>query len=316
MVCEGKIKKPLFFTLLVFISSHALAQKLYKYQDEQGTWHFTDKPPQTGAKVDVRQLKVAPKQLIWLTPEGEEQHPKYTVRNDYAGPVEIEIDLSDANNVKTTPLLPSRFIVSPGVSDFLLEMGAVKESEPWSFTLKYRYVIGPPLNRYSSDVIYYPPFETDASFQITQAFNGSFSHQDDQNQYAVDIAMPEGTPVHAARAGTVMEVEDDYFESGTHKSYIDKANSIRILHDDGSMAVYAHMELEKAQVQPGEAVAVGQLLGYSGNTGYSSGPHLHFTVQYNQGMKLVSVPFTFMTALGQAEEPTAGAWLTGLTPAP
>ncbi|MGZ8097407.1 MAG: M23 family metallopeptidase, partial [Methylosarcina sp.] len=87
-----------------------------------------------------------------------------------------------------------------------------------------------------------------------------------------------------------------------------------ILHDDGSMAVYAHMELEKAQVQPGEAVAVGQLLGYSGNTGYSTGPHLHFAVQYNQGMKLISVPFTFRTPLGQAEEPTAGAWLTGLTP--
>lgn len=308
------MKKTPIWVLLILMSGHAPAQKLYKYQDKQGTWHFTDKPPEAGEKAAVRQLKVAPRQRVWLNREGEEQHPKYTLRNDYAGPVEVEVDLSKANNARSTPALPNRFVVPPGLSDPLLEMGALNESESWSFTLSYRYVIGQPLAHYRSNETYYPPFETGASFQITQAFGGAFSHQDDQNKYAVDIAMPEGTPVHAARAGLVMEVEDDYFEGGAHQSYRNKANSIRILHDDGSMAVYAHMELEKAQVQPGDAVAAGQLIGYSGNTGYSTGPHLHFAVQYNQGMKLVSAPFTFRTPLGQAEEPAAGAWLTGLTP--
>lgn len=126
--------------------------------------------------------------------------------------------------------------------------------------------------------------------------------------------MPKGTPVHAARAGIVMDVENDFFKGGVNRAYSSQANSIRILHADGSMAVYAHLELEKAQVHPGLQVVAGQLIGYSGNTGFSSGPHLHFAVQYNQGMKLVSAPFSFRTPLGQAQEPVAGAWLKGLTP--
>lgn len=306
--------------LLSLCSLNADAKKLYKYQDEQGAWHFTDKPTaseqkQTELKVEVRQLKVAPKQLVWLLQSGEERHPKYYIRNDYAGPVEVEIDFTEQDNIRATPDLPRLFVIKPGKSDTLFEINPVNELESWKLALKYRYIIGSPLAHYSSTASYLPPIAPDASFQISQAFGGSFSHTDEQNKYAVDIVMPVGTPVHAARSGVVLEAEDDFYKGGTNKAYSSEANNIRILHDDGSMAIYAHLELEKAQVYPGLAVTAGQLIGYSGNTGFSSGPHLHFAVQINRGMKLVSVPFAFVNQQGQAVEPIVNAWLKGVAPA-
>jgi murein DD-endopeptidase MepM/ murein hydrolase activator NlpD len=308
------------FMLFLLCSFNAAAQKLYKFQDEQGKWHFTDKPTaaeqkETKLKLEVRQLKVTPKQLVWLLQSGEEHHPKYYIRNDYAGPVEVEIDFTEQNNVRATPDLPRLFVIQPGESDTLFEINPTNEHESWQLALKYRYIIGSPLGHYSATINYLPPIALDTSFQISQAFGGSFSHTDEQNKYAVDIAMPIGTPVHAARSGIVLEAEDDFYKGGINKAYSSEANNIRILHDDGSMAIYAHLELEKAQVYPGLAVTAGQLIGYSGNTGFSSGPHLHFAVQVNQGMKLVSVPFAFINRQGLAEEPAVNTWLKGVAPA-
>jgi murein DD-endopeptidase MepM/ murein hydrolase activator NlpD len=308
----------LIFILLSLCSLNADAKKLYKYQDEQGVWHFTDKPTateqQTELKLEVRQLKVAPKQLVWLLQSGEERHPKYFIRNDYAGPVEVEIGFTEQDNIRATPDLPRLFVIEPGKSDTLFEINPVNELEAWKLGLRYRYMIGRPLAHYSSTTNYLPPIAPNTSFQISQAFSGSFSHTDEQNKYAVDIVMPIGTPVHAARSGIVLEAEDDFFKGGTNKAYASEANNIRILHDDGSMAIYAHLELEKAQVYPGLAVTAGQLIGYSGNTGFSSGPHLHFAVQINRDMRLASVPFTFINQQGLAEEPVVNTWLKGVAP--
>ncbi|HEY8218875.1 MAG TPA: M23 family metallopeptidase [Methylobacter sp.] len=307
------------FILLLLHSLNAVGQKLYKFQDKQGIWHYTDKPSasiqsQSDLKVEVRQMKVAPKQLVRLLQSGEERHPQYYIRNDYAGPVEVEVEFSERDNVQATPDLPGRFVIPPGKSDTLFKIGGINELESWRLALKYRYIIGKPLANYSSTTRYLPPIAPNASFQISQAFGGSFSHTDEQNKYAVDIVMPVGTPVYAARSGIVLEAEDDFYKGGTNKAYSSEANNIRVLHDDGSMAIYAHLELEKAQVYPGLAVMAGQLIGYSGNTGFTSGPHLHFAVQINKGMELVSVPFTFINQAGQTEEPTVNTWLKGVAP--
>ncbi|HEY8097492.1 MAG TPA: DUF4124 domain-containing protein, partial [Methylobacter sp.] len=133
----------LIFILLSLYSLNAAAQKLYKHQDEHGTWHFTDKPTatekkQTELKVEVRQLKVAPKQLVWLLQSGDERHPKYYIRNDYAGPVEVEIDFTEQDNIRATPDLPRLFVIKPGKSDTLFEINPINEFEAWKLALKYR----------------------------------------------------------------------------------------------------------------------------------------------------------------------------------
>jgi murein DD-endopeptidase MepM/ murein hydrolase activator NlpD len=98
--------------------------------------------------------------------------------------------------------------------------------------------------------------------------------------------------VLAARAGTVVFLESRYFESGLDRAkYLSRSNQVRILHDDGSMASYAHLFPDSIDLEPGQRVEQGQRLGLSGNTGYSSGPHLHFVVLVHRDMEMVSVPF-------------------------
>lgn len=303
------MKLLIFIICVGFFSAPAQAKKLYKYKDDQGLWHYSDTPPQTDLPIEVRQLKAATKQYIWLEKRGSKQSPKYYIINNHKAPVEIEFGLGDVNNAVSRPALPKRFIIPSGQSETLFRITAINQYKSWSYSLKYRYVLGSSLARHDTNAIYLPPFEKNNSIRISQAFSGQFSHIDKQNKYAVDLVMPINTPVHAARAGIVIEVNNDFFQGGIKQDYKSRANSIRILHDDGSMAVYAHLALETAQVYSGLKVYAGQLIGYSGNTGFSSGPHLHFAVQLNKGMELVSVPFKFTASDGSVKIPVAGTYL-------
>ncbi len=306
------MSKKLLLLSLSLVSTTGIAKKLYKYQDEQQVWHFSDQPPASQHEVEVRQLKPAAKNPVSLERAGDKNSPDFYIFNQYPGPVEVKIDWANHDNVISTPPLPQRFTVEPGKSATLFNVSSTNHTQSSRFTLQYQYVPGRPLVDYVNPTLYFPPIAAGTRFQITQGFNGEFSHNDAQNRYAVDIMMPIDTPVYAARGGVVLDVENDYYTGGANQAYASKANSIRILHDDGSMAVYAHLALEKAQVQPGLQVAAGQLIAYSGNTGYTSGPHLHFAIQINKGMELVSVPFQFVAAENQALEPTPDIWLTGL----
>ncbi|MEE9355961.1 MAG: M23 family metallopeptidase [Methylococcaceae bacterium] len=300
------------------MASSSQAKKLYKFKDSNGTWHFTDKAPhtvKTTQDIKVTQLVVEEKQRVWLKKNLSTSDTEYFVQNDYYGPIEIEIELAKNFNTATVPSLPKRFVVGSRQTKRVFGVKPINIDQRWSYQASYRYILGDPIPGYFSNYQYLPPLEQNDQYPVTQAFDGQFSHFDDQNRFAVDIAMPIGTPVYAARSGIVMEVKNDYFNVGTDNiSQKTNANSIRILHTDGSMAIYAHLQLEKAQVYPGMKVAAGKLIAYSGNTGFSTGPHLHFAIQHNQGFKLVSTPFKFVDEEGESFEPVAGMWLRGLKP--
>jgi murein DD-endopeptidase MepM/ murein hydrolase activator NlpD len=126
-------------------------------------------------------------------------------------------------------------------------------------------------------------------FRISQGAGGDFSHNSPKGRFAVDVAMPVGTPIVAARAGTVLEVRN-----GQGGRLPDPAgNFVRILHDDGTHSAYLHLKRGSVKVKAGQQVKVGALLGESGNTGRSTGPHLHFVVQKSYGDSMVSIPFRF-----------------------
>ena len=110
----------------------------------------------------------------------------------------------------------------------------------------------------------------------------------------MNIAMPEGTPIIAARSGVVVKTENQQAGRGGDAS----GNFVRIRHYDGNEGVYLHLKQGSGSVRAGQSVAVGSALALSGNTGNSSGPHLHFVVQRATEAGLVSIPYEFNQPVG------------------
>jgi len=98
------------------------------------------------------------------------------------------------------------------------------------------------------------------------------------NHKGTDFAVPRGTPVHAAAAGTVIRAVDGCVEGATScgGSF---GNHVIILHADGRSTLYGHMTQGTVRVHLNDTVECGQELGMSGNTGHSTGPHVHFEVR-------------------------------------
>src|SRR5262245_48643353 len=129
------------------------------------------------------------------------------------------------------------------------------------------------------------PFDDTTERLVVQGNSASFSHHDEQS-FAWDFEMPEGTPVLAAGDGIVVEAVDGYSDGGPDISFIDRANGIVIDHGGGRFSIYSHLQRSGVLVRVGQQVARGQLIGRSGNTGFTSGPHLHFAVVDHRGRSL------------------------------
>lgn len=218
---------------------------------------------------------------------------RYTVSNRVAGPIEVACGLSDASNIVSDPPLPLRLTLAAHAERTVTRLRSLDPARPARAEVRCKAVLGDPAATPADNVHYRLPFYAGTAWTLQQGFNGPFSHQTDQSRYALDFGVPIGTPVLAARGGTVMEVEEEFRGHGLDlERYGDRANYVRILQDDGSMAVYAHLAPESVIVVPGDRVRAGDFLGKSGDTGYTTGPHLHFVVQRNAGMRLLSIPFS------------------------
>ena len=289
-----------------------LPANIYKYQDENGIWHFTDRAPDQDIAFETVYMEREPEPRVRMRQEGPKQNPVYLVFNDFWGPVEIELKLLDDVNVLSEPPLPARFVVPAQTEQTLVGIGALDPQQGFRYRLSMASVPGPPIARPVSDLVMQAPFPASESFPVSQGFQGERTHESPDSEYAIDIAMPVGTPILAARDGIVMDVEEDFNRGGDDRDkFGHKANHVRILHDDGTMALYAHLDLASVNVRPGARVRTGQQIARSGNTGFSTGPHLHFAVQQNTGMQLISLPFRFRTATGGDAEPREAQLLPG-----
>lgn len=207
------------------------------------------------------------------------------VDNRLAGPVEVLLSAPKGRRAPAAiPALPARAVLPPYDRRVVTRLQDL-HAPP----LELRMVPGSP-NAKPRDVEYGYPLDT-RELRITQGWGGHHSHRDAENRHAVDFAIDEGTPVLAARAGTVMDIESGFSSTGRNAADAGHANYVRIVHDDGTMALYAHLKTDGVRVGIGQRVRRGDAIGLSGNTGFSAGPHLHFVVQVNRGMTLESIPF-------------------------
>jgi murein DD-endopeptidase MepM/ murein hydrolase activator NlpD len=300
--------------LIGLLAQNAHAGDMYKWQDKDGVWHFSSTPPERDEKFDTVALPVEPRPLVTMRKLGTEREPEYLFINNIWGPVELQLSLPLAENVLAEPSLPASLVLDGQSEKRLLKIKAQDPAKGFTFRLAYKPMIGPPLAELPTEINYYPPFPLGEDFIISQGFDNDQTHKKPPNQYAVDIVMPIGTPVLAARAGRVMDMEDDFHGAGQSDRFLARSNQIRILHDDGTMAVYAHLQPNSLRVRPGGMVGTGKWIANSGNTGYSSGPHLHFVIQLNAGMSLESVPFRFYSPGGGTITPGKQMMISGVLP--
>lgn len=276
----------LFLLGLSSLALPAMALTIYKYTDANGVVTYSDQAA-PGAQVFVFNDRMVEKldNRVKLETRKHAGGETLLVRNDLYAPVDVELKFEGVQNAVGVPDKPIRWVLPPRSQIRLATLAPRDPAQPLRYTPRLRHALGDP--RLLPKPYRYPLPWRGGPFRLTQGANGKYSHFTPKGRYAVDIAMPEGTPIVAARGGMVVRVENDQSGRGDNPS----GNFVRILHDDGTMAVYAHLAPGGAGVRLGERVRRGQRIGTSGNTGFSGGPHLHFVLQANRGMRLEAIPF-------------------------
>ena len=283
----------LVFCGLFIAATSAMAVTIYKSKDAYGVVSYSDRPSR-GAKVLVFRDRMDERLegQVHLSVKKHKGTHSLFVRNDLYAPVEVELSVGGLKNVRGAPAQPIRRVVPARSNTRLVQLTAIRAGKPLAYTPKLKYSLGDPTG--ATLAYRYPLPWRGGPFRLSQGANGQYSHYGPKNRYAMDIAMPEGTPIIAARGGIVVKTENRQSGRGTNPS----GNFVRVLHDDGTMGVYLHLKRGSVRVREGQRVKVGSALALSGNTGNSSGPHLHFVVQRNTGLGLVSIPYQFSQPVG------------------
>lgn len=203
-----------------------------------------------------------------------------------------------------TPSCPVPLVVdAAGRSKIeLVTVSPTEKRRRWSYHYQYAWKPGRRGDVKASTHPYALPYQG-GSRLVIQADFGKFSHQPGSaDEHAIDWDMPVGTPVLAARAGTVVALRSDADAGGEDLRYKHCYNYIILRHDDGTFAEYCHLRKGGVEVKLGQQVKERERIGTSGNTGFSSRPHLHFSVfQTIDGMTRRTFPIQFKTADGKVE---------------
>lgn len=222
--------------------------------------------------------------------------------------VTMSIDFESLTNLKASGNLPL-FIEVPGRSKKrVLELSRISSASGVDYRSSYGWVRGSAFAVHKDEYLYKLPFLKGAAIHVSQGYHGETSHKG-LSAYAVDFPVPVGTPIYAAREGVVVGSEGSSNLGGGTPEYRKFANYVIIEHSDGTMGNYYHLKQGGAVAVIGQKVAKGDLIGYSGNTGYSSGPHLHFSVSKVDPVSMrrpMNLPIKLQTLQGIVTLPRKG----------
>jgi murein DD-endopeptidase MepM/ murein hydrolase activator NlpD len=223
-------------------------------------------------------------------------------RRAYEVTVALTITAKNASIARIT----SETATYPGYSQ--TEAARVSAADPDASWLRYdfRWTKGRMGAKHDGKTLYLLPFEKGQSQRVIQSYNGRLTHHS-YDRYAIDFAMPEGTTVCAAREGVVVDLKESSTTGGPEKKFENQSNFVSIAHADGTIGEYHHLKRDGVLVEIGQRVTAGQPIALSGNTGYSTSPHLHFGVYSAANAEsLQSHRITFTTGQGTIAEPREG----------
>lgn len=197
-------------------------------------------------------------------------------------------------NMSCSQALPLTIDLSGKKDTVLATLKPVDAKSRYSYRWQMNWKPGHRLSVPPKEYLYRLPYE-EGIHTVIQGPQGPFSHgAGTSDEQAIDFAMPIGTRVCAARAGTVTAIRSDCSEGGPDPKYKPDFNYVIIRHEDGTYAEYVHLQQDGVLVRIGEKVAAGSAIGISGNTGYTTQPHLHFAVFYTtDGYSRVTLPVRF-----------------------
>ena len=132
--------------------------------------------------------------------------------------------------------------------------------------------------------VYCLPYVKGKSYLLVQAANSKMSHE---NELSLDFKMKKGSKICASRDGVVVSTRSDSENGGLKPENYADGNYIIIRHADGSEAHYWHLDKDGVYIKEGDVVTKGQIIGASGNTGYTAFPHLHFQVFDGSGKQIL-----------------------------
>ncbi len=293
--------------LIVLPGATLLAQTAYKYRDANGQWVFTDQA-RSAAESDESDESFSlghendNRLHVAVERHDDGQSTQLIAVNDCLCAVTFQVSITRSGITSIANGTRYQATLSPGTRQALVQVTR-KGVDDGELRFMWKAALGSPDAVHNPTLPYRVPFGVGSTFMISQAYPARTTHTTADSQYAVDIALPDETPVYAAREGVIINTRHDSFRGALAPVMLDQANFIEILHSDGTIAVYAHLHWDSISVRVGEHVARGQYLANSGNTGFTSGPHLHFAVIRNAGLEDVSVPIQFAGIAGVPVSP-------------
>ena len=193
--------------------------------------------------------------------------------------------------------------LAPQQTESVITLNAAGGGRTGTYDYFYEWAVGDKDAQHDDEHVYALPYEVGRSYRVLQGYGSRFSHTG-LEEFSIDFDMPEGTPVHAALVARVVESNSrGCWDRGCGRF----ANFIVILHEDGTTGEYYHLEKDGSAVSVGDHVRQGQLIGYSGNTGHTTMPHLHFAVyRATEWGNTQSIPVLFDSAQGTIYRPRRG----------
>ena len=225
--------------------------------------------------------------------DGETTH--FYVQNSEACEVTMTFEMS-FSNLQGCAQFPYTGTFPPGRETEAFSLSPIQPGAKWEYSYTNYFKLVSQTAQHDDSYVYQLPYAPGNEFKVTQAYDGSFSHKG-ANLYAIDWKMPEGTPVRAARGGLVVKIKEDSDKGGSSIKYDKFNNYVLIRHEDGTLGHYCHLRKNSCIVKAGQTVQAGEVIARSGNTGFSSGPHLHFSVfKARNGRERESIPIKFKTS--------------------
>ncbi|MGA2141044.1 MAG: M23 family metallopeptidase [Brevinematales bacterium] len=208
-------------------------------------------------------------------------------------PLQILVNFKNSDGIVASTHLPFYAKLKAQEKGLYLFSVITYQNPSNSLACDVEEAIGDPDITPDQRYVYFIPYEEGTTHMINQGYNGRISHRG-WIQYSLDFGMQIGTPVCAARDGVVVEVKQDSYHGGFRFWYMNMANYITVYHSDGSFSEYLHLMQNGSAVKVGDIIKKGQVIGYSGNTGFTTGPHLHFMVFKAVTMGRQTVPTLFL----------------------